>query len=503
VPIIAAHNGPNTGQANWVSHVYIEQGNPGDGNFKLYAADRNSSDGSTKDIGYPLMALSPKQDTLYVLGCPLQATSTTPPDNLEFGKYVLGTGRDATWLGWLTQPAGQGLITGHSAGGADVLRIAPNGDIGVLWAQGENDDRGLYYVESSDAGNTWTTDYGRLYTPDATGPAGALLANYDGLDLFFDKSSKPHYIWEADYQLYSNNTFYPYSAMIFSWGLGDKTVNILNVNSASAPPFTTVLMYDTLTLDVNLISQSTYFTPPAAGSDVEPTGIPFVSKVTTAFSGNSNYFRVYYSTFQDGDLMLVDQTGDGSSMKEYIFRSIYFQETSDGGSTWTTPAPFMANNPNDPPENKNDYHLPCPVFVNPSSGGVITYHVNFLVDSFPGERFAIGQAGYTINTWYHNSTLKNKVTSTESGIKSLSLAQNYPNPFSTSTTIPLVMKNDDVVTLSVTDILGREVAVVYHGRLAAGEHRIPCNVPYLGAGIYTYTVKTSMGSIARTMSLVK
>ena len=253
VPIIAAHNGPNTGQTNWVTHVYIEQGNPGDGNFKLYAADRNASDGLTKDIGYPLMALSPNQDTLYVLGCPLQATTTTPPDNLEFGKYALGTVRDAKWLGWVNQPGGNGMPTAPSAGGADVLRIAPNGNIGVLWVQGSIDDRGLYYVESADAGNTWTTNYGRLYTPDASGAAGGVLADYDGLDFFFDQKSNPHYIWQADYQFFSNNTFLPYSAMIFSWALGDTTVNILNVNAGSTPPFTSLTIYDSLNLNVNII----------------------------------------------------------------------------------------------------------------------------------------------------------------------------------------------------------------------------------------------------------
>ena len=235
---------------------------------------------------------------------------------------------------------------------------------------------------------------------------------------------------------------------------------------------------------------------------MEPTGIAFISKVTTAFSSNPNFFRVYYSTFQDGDTLTVDETGDGSSIKTYLYRSIYFQETSDGGTTWSDPTPYLSNNPNDPPENKNDYHFPNISFINPSVGGLLTYHVNFLVDSFPGERFAIGKAGYSVNTWYHKLVQQNKVTTTGAGIQNF-LNQNYPNPFISSTTIPLVMKNDDVVTLSVTDILGREVEMLFHGRLSEGEHRIPFNGPNLGAGIYTYTLKTTTGSVSRTMSLVK
>jgi hypothetical protein len=503
VPIIAAHNGPNNADGtNWTSYVYIEQGNPGDGNFKLFAADRISSDESTKDIGYPSIAVNATQDTLYVAGCPLQATTSAPPGNLEFGKYALDANRNAVWLGWKIQPGGNGNATALCAGGEYLLRVAPNGKLGVLWAQGDNSDRGLYYVESKDGGATWTTTYGRLYAPDGSGPGG-ILADYNGLDFWFDQTSKPHYLWEGDYQVSSSNTFYPYSAMIFYWALGDTNVKILNVNSGFTLPFTQVIIYDTSNINVAVVNQSSYFTPPASTANVEPTGVPFVSNVTPALSTNPNFFRVFYSTFQDGDTLTVDQTGDGSSIKIYLYRSIYYQETKDGGNTWSDPTPFIANNPNDPPSNKNDYHFPAPSLMNYLiSGGNIQYQANVMIDSFPGQQFNLGQAGWSFNTWYHFMQLRSKVLPSTDNSSS-SLAQNFPNPFNTSTTIPIVMKNDDMVTISVADILGREVSVIYNGRLSEGEHRIPFTAPNLGAGIYTYTLKTSSGSISRTMSLVK
>src|SRR5205823_3451585 len=66
----------------------------------------------------------------------------------------------------------------------------------------------------------------------------------------------------------------------------------------------------------------------------------------------------------------------------------------------------------------------------------------------------------------------------------IDLSQNYPNPFSVSTTIPVSMKNDGAVTIIVSDMLGREIAVVFHGMLSAGEHQIPFTAPNAGAGIY-------------------
>jgi len=500
VPIIAAHNGPNTGQTNWTTHVYIEQGAPGDGNFKLYAANRTASDGLTKDIGYPSLGLSLNQDTLYVLGCVLQATSSAPAQNLEFGAYSLDAGHGASWLGWLNQPGGSDNQSSLCTGGADLLRVSPTGKIGILWVQGDNSDKGLYYNESVDGGKTWPSTYNELYVPDQSGPGG-LLADYDGFDFFYDRTSNPHFIWQADYQVLGANTFYPYTGMVCYWAMGDNSVKILNVNAAIAPAFTT-LTINGVDMNVDIVNQSSYFTPPPTGTDIEPTGIAFISKVSTAVSANPKYFRVYYSTFQDGDTMVVDQLGDQSVMKTYLFRSIYFQETTDGGSSWSDPAPFIANDPNAATENKLDYHLPCGALVNYGTAGSTTFHVNFAVDSFPGEQFGFGQAGWTINTWYHKSEVKSKVNGNIADMSNV-LAQNFPNPFAASTSIPVTMKNEDNVTISVSDILGREVAIIYHGRLSAGEHRVPFNAPNLGDGIYTYTLKTADGSVSRTMSLVK
>lgn len=499
VPIIAAHNGPNSaGSTNWVTQIYIEQGNPGDGNFKLFAANRTDSvDNITKDIGYPVLALSPNQDKLYVLGCVLQASSSVQPQVLVFGSYSLDAARNATWNGWTLHPAGD-ASTALCASGDDQMHVASNGTIGILWAQGTSDDKGLYFVESKDGGKTWTQGYNQLYQPDQSGPGG-ILADYDGMDFFYDKTNRANFIWEMDYQQSSNNTFYPYTGMVCYWGMNDPTVKILS--TVVTPGFTSLQMNGVVANDTVLYTP-TYFTPPTAAA-YEPTGVPFISKVTTALAADPKFCKVFYSTFQDNDTMTVDQLGDGSTIKTYLFRNIYFQQTTDGGATWSEPAPFRNNDPNQTdPIGKYDFHFPSTSYLNPASGNSTTFNVNFIADTFPGQQFNTGQAGWTFNTWYHQSTTLNKVNSGASSTVNI-LGQNYPNPVTATTTIPLSLPEGANVTIVLEDILGRTVKTIYSGIMSSGSHTISLNTASMSPGVYRYAITGGGISDSRLMTVVK
>lgn len=500
VPIIAAHNGPNsTGNTNWVTKVFFEQGQPGDGNFASYDCDRTASDQSTKDIGYPSLALSPNQDKLYVLGCVLQASSSASAEPLEFGYFDL-SGAQPSWKGWKNHPGGD-AASAICNGGVDLMRVAADGKIGVLWGQGDNSDAGLYFVESNDGGATWTSPYLPLYVPDASDGnlSGASLVDYDGLDFWYDGTGRPHFMWQMDYQLLGQNRFYPYTGMVCYWALGDKKVQILN--TIYQPQFTSLQIGNDF-IDDTILYQPTYFTAPASGAGYEPTGIPFISKVTTTLSPNPNYFMVLYNTFQDNDTMTVDELGDGSSIKVYLFRDIYFQQTTDGGATWSEPAPFMANDPtNTDPTTKLDFHYPAPALNSPAVGGNTQYHVNFVADTFPGQQFGNGMPGWTFNTWYHK-VMSTSAVRAENVVASNMLGANYPNPAAVSTTVPVTLAQPEAATLSVEDILGRPVRTVFRGTLSAGTTNIPVETASLVPGVYRFVLTTATGSASGMMSVV-
>lgn len=81
---------------------------------------------------------------------------------------------------------------------------------------------------------------------------------------------------------------------------------------------------------------------------------------------------------------------------------------------------------------------------------------------------------------------------------SLSDAFNYPNPFTSSTTIAFESKTERV-QLRVLDARGRVVAKVFDGELREGKHRIPFSPGNLTPGNYYLYVNKASGAVTRGM----
>jgi hypothetical protein len=80
-----------------------------------------------------------------------------------------------------------------------------------------------------------------------------------------------------------------------------------------------------------------------------------------------------------------------------------------------------------------------------------------------------------------------------------SVSQNYPNPFSQSTTIQVVIDRASDLSLQVTDILGREVMNIEKGRQDAGSYDFVIDGADLQDGVYFYTVKADRNKITNKM----
>ncbi len=72
----------------------------------------------------------------------------------------------------------------------------------------------------------------------------------------------------------------------------------------------------------------------------------------------------------------------------------------------------------------------------------------------------------------------------------------YPNPFNPTTTIRYRLSQAGVVRLGVTDVLGREVAVLVNEFQQPGEHSVSWNAAGNSSGVYF--CKLEMGRIVRT-----
>lgn len=80
------------------------------------------------------------------------------------------------------------------------------------------------------------------------------------------------------------------------------------------------------------------------------------------------------------------------------------------------------------------------------------------------------------------------------------LNQNYPNPFSVTTTIMYHLPTPNKITLKILDITGKEIETLVQGFQSAGDYQINWQPNGLQSGIYFYrleAVNASAGSVQR------
>ncbi len=85
------------------------------------------------------------------------------------------------------------------------------------------------------------------------------------------------------------------------------------------------------------------------------------------------------------------------------------------------------------------------------------------------------------------------------------LDQNYPNPFNPETVISYQLPAGGKVRLSVTDLLGREVALIVDEFQSAGTHNAKLSIQnyQLSSGVYFYKLQTEKYSEVKKMVVMK
>ncbi len=105
--------------------------------------------------------------------------------------------------------------------------------------------------------------------------------------------------------------------------------------------------------------------------------------------------------------------------------------------------------------------------------------------------------------------LESKTTSTAVGNPAQELPMktellpNYPNPFNPSTMIAFELARTGPVSVSVVDMLGREVARVVDGVVAAGTHRVPFEARGLASGTYYVRLRSDDVVTVRPLMLIR
>ncbi|KPL06155.1 hypothetical protein AMJ86_09715 [bacterium SM23_57] len=83
------------------------------------------------------------------------------------------------------------------------------------------------------------------------------------------------------------------------------------------------------------------------------------------------------------------------------------------------------------------------------------------------------------------------------------LDQNYPNPFNPTTDIKYQLPASGMVTLTVYNAMGQEVATLIDQNQNPGAYRVTWDAGNLPSGIYFYQLKTNNFTDVRRMMLLK
>ena len=84
-----------------------------------------------------------------------------------------------------------------------------------------------------------------------------------------------------------------------------------------------------------------------------------------------------------------------------------------------------------------------------------------------------------------------------------SLSQNYPNPFNPSTKISYTITRNEIVNLSVYNVLGKEIAVLVNELQSPGSYAITFSADDLPGGVYFYKLETPGFTKTSKMILLK
>ena len=85
----------------------------------------------------------------------------------------------------------------------------------------------------------------------------------------------------------------------------------------------------------------------------------------------------------------------------------------------------------------------------------------------------------------------------------LALKQNFPNPFSSSTTVGFDLRESARVRLEVFNAWGQRVAELVNHQLPAGTHQRVWEASDMPAGLYVVKIKANDYSLARQITLAR
>ncbi|MFZ4771817.1 MAG: T9SS type A sorting domain-containing protein, partial [Ferruginibacter sp.] len=86
--------------------------------------------------------------------------------------------------------------------------------------------------------------------------------------------------------------------------------------------------------------------------------------------------------------------------------------------------------------------------------------------------------------------------------RNFSLAQNYPNPFSSKTIIKFTLSEQENVVIKVYTVLGDEIKTIVDEEFTQGRHEVEFNAAGLSSGTYFYRFTSGSNTVFKKMQVL-
>ena len=380
--------------------------------------------------------------------------------------------------------------------------------IHTAWVDGRDGNYEIYYKRSGDAGINWSNDIRLSNNSSVSEKPSITLFNStvvivwddqrDGnQEIYMILSTDAGLNWGAETRITSNSAISDYPDMVITasaWHLVWRDLR-------QGPP------------------QVYYKRSTNSGLNWSPD-IRLINTTTEAenisVDASGTYVHVCWTDFRDSDY------------------EIYHKRSTDNGSSWQADTRMTASTGNSSQPSisasGNYVHL---VWDDDKTGNVQLYYrkssnygeswdteLRFVNTALTVRQPSVNISDHVVHLAWEDSRdgnpeiyYKRNPTGNPVGISGMnteipgefSLSQNYPNPFNPTTKIRFDISGSSAAqtSLSVYDLLGREVAALVNEELKPGTYEVNWDASNFPGGVYFYRISAGSFSETRKMILIK
>ena len=210
------------------------------------------------------------------------------------------------------------------------------------------------------------------------------------------------------------------------------------------------------------------------------------------YTNNSGIHSRYESTMINSFISQINYTGDNieviSDVSQYVFDYIYsnYQYVESVLAADNYAKTFSTD-----------------TYSSAYKNALWSYSKDFTIALFKNASHALTELIYT--AWVEAGSPSMTPTGINSPLaaSTVILRQNFPNPFSNSTTIEFRLKENSKVLLQVTDISGKVVSTLLNEPKTKGDYSVDFNSGNLSSGTYYIILNTDNQHISKKMLLIR